>query len=118
MFGIGFGEAVVIFVVALLVFGPEKMPVIAKAVGRAMGELKRALGDAQTEIANSVKDTQTTPPVNNPWTSLEKEIQAKPPVNNPWISSDSKTETASGPAPEGAASVAPDVAAPDGGEKK
>ncbi|MDA8156783.1 MAG: twin-arginine translocase TatA/TatE family subunit [Actinomycetota bacterium] len=55
MFGIGLGEIAVIFIVALLVFGPERMPGIARAVGRAAGELRRALADAQTDIINQVK---------------------------------------------------------------
>ncbi len=43
MFGsIGFGELMVLFVIALLIFGPRKLPEIARSVGQAMREFKRA----------------------------------------------------------------------------
>jgi sec-independent protein translocase protein TatB len=57
MFGIGSTELLVILVVALIVLGPEKLPQIAKTVGRAMGEFRKVSTDFQrtlnTEIAFS-----------------------------------------------------------------
>ncbi|MDA8424033.1 MAG: twin-arginine translocase TatA/TatE family subunit, partial [Nitrospiraceae bacterium] len=38
MFGLGIGELLVIFVIALVVFGPKKLPEIGRSVGRAMAE--------------------------------------------------------------------------------
>ncbi len=34
MFGIGFGELILLLVIALIVFGPEKLPEVAKTLGR------------------------------------------------------------------------------------
>ena len=43
MFGtLGMPELILIFVVALLLFGPRKMPQIGRSIGRAMGEFRRA----------------------------------------------------------------------------
>ena len=42
MFGIGTAELIVILVVALIIIGPKKLPDIAKAMGRALGEFRRA----------------------------------------------------------------------------
>ena len=42
MFGIGMPELLLLFVLALLVFGPKKLPEIGKQLGRALGELRRA----------------------------------------------------------------------------
>ena len=42
MFGIGMPELILIFVLALLVFGPKQLPEIGKQLGRALGELRRA----------------------------------------------------------------------------
>ena len=40
---IGFGELVLILVIALVVFGPAKLPEIGKAVGKGLRELKTPL---------------------------------------------------------------------------
>jgi TatA/E family protein of Tat protein translocase len=42
MFGIGLPELVIILVVALIVFGPKKLPELARALGRGMSEFKKA----------------------------------------------------------------------------
>jgi len=49
MFDIGFQELIIIFVVALLVVGPKKLPEVGRSVGRGIAELKKAL--------QGVKDT-------------------------------------------------------------
>jgi Tat protein translocase TatB subunit len=48
LFGsIGFPELMVIFVVALLVIGPQRLPEVARSLGRTLRELKRATTDLQ-----------------------------------------------------------------------
>ncbi|HKK52624.1 MAG TPA: twin-arginine translocase TatA/TatE family subunit, partial [Myxococcota bacterium] len=42
MFGIGVTELGIILVVALLVFGPKRLPELARTLGRGMGEFRRA----------------------------------------------------------------------------
>ncbi|MDD5559309.1 twin-arginine translocase TatA/TatE family subunit [Candidatus Methylomirabilis sp.] len=42
MFGLGMQELIVIFVIALLVFGPGKLPELGRSLGRAMAEFRRA----------------------------------------------------------------------------
>lgn len=42
MFGIGFPELIVIMVVALLVFGPGRLPEIGTALGKGIRDFKRA----------------------------------------------------------------------------
>lgn len=47
---IGTGETVVILLLALLFFGPEKLPELARSLGKAYGEFKRAMEEAEREI--------------------------------------------------------------------
>lgn len=54
MFGISFAELAVIMVVALLVFGPEKLPEIASQIGKFTSQLKRASDGFRREFYNSV----------------------------------------------------------------
>lgn len=50
MFGIGSTELVVILVVAVIVIGPRKLPQMAKGLGKAFGEFKRASNDLKRTI--------------------------------------------------------------------
>lgn len=53
MFGIGMTEIFVILVVALIVIGPKKLPEIARSLGKAMGEFKRATNDLKDSFTIS-----------------------------------------------------------------
>lgn len=50
MFGIGFGELTVIAFVAVLVFGPEKLPDLAKQAAQLVRQLRRMANTARDEL--------------------------------------------------------------------
>lgn len=50
MFGIGGGELVFILFVVLMLFGSDKVPEIARTMGKAMAQLKNATNDIKSEI--------------------------------------------------------------------
>jgi sec-independent protein translocase protein TatB len=50
MFGIGMPEMILILAVALIVIGPKKLPDLAKSLGRAMGEFKKATSDLKQSM--------------------------------------------------------------------
>jgi len=55
MFGtLGMPELILIFVVALLLFGPRKMPDIGRSIGRALGEFRRASSEFRRTIEDEV----------------------------------------------------------------
>lgn len=54
MFDIGIQELIIIFVIVLVVFGPEKLPEIAKVFGRGIGDLQRTLRSAKDELDTEV----------------------------------------------------------------
>lgn len=53
MFGMGMSEILVVLVIALIVIGPKKLPEIAKSLGKAMGEFKRATNELKETIVVS-----------------------------------------------------------------
>lgn len=62
MFGIGMPEMILILAVALIVIGPKKLPDLAKSLGRAMGEFKRATSEFKETmtIESEIKEVKET----------------------------------------------------------
>ena len=61
MFGIGLPELIVIMVVALLVFGPAKLPELARSLGRGLAEFRRASLDLRQSVMEATDDKPTAP---------------------------------------------------------
>ena len=63
---------VFLFLLALIIFGPKKMPEIGRQIGKALNEFKRASNEfkaqIETEIANIERETtpQILPPIDPP----------------------------------------------------
>lgn len=56
MFGsIGGPELILIFLVALLIFGPRKLPELGKMLGKGMGEFRRAANDLKVSLETEVE---------------------------------------------------------------
>lgn len=53
MFGIGGGELIFIIFIVLMLFGSDKIPEIARTLGKGMRQLKDATNDIKSEITNS-----------------------------------------------------------------
>ena len=56
MFGIGGGELIFIMFVVLMLFGSDKVPEIARTMGKAMAQLKNATNDIKNEIQKGAED--------------------------------------------------------------
>jgi len=56
MFDIGFQELVIIFIVALLVFGPEKLPEISRTLGKWVVEIRRGVNIAKSHMEEEMKE--------------------------------------------------------------
>jgi len=66
MFGIGLPELMVILVVALLVFGPTKLPELARSLGRGLAEFRRASSDLRQSFTEATEEPQIDTPKPKP----------------------------------------------------
>jgi Tat protein translocase TatB subunit len=121
MFGtLGGPELFLILVVALIVFGPRKLPDIGKSVGKMMAEFRKASNDFRRTIEDEVeaeKIREATRLDVPSWTSPEP--AALPPASEPAPSSADPAEggsppTASGEASEASAASSPSESGQDG----
>jgi TatA/E family protein of Tat protein translocase len=62
MFGsLGMPELIVIFVIALVVFGPRKLPELGRSLGRGIAEFKKATNELQSTLEQEINaDEQRT----------------------------------------------------------
>jgi sec-independent protein translocase protein TatA len=93
--GIGVMEVLFILLIAFLLFGPKRLPEIARAAGKAVREFRKyssaLTGDLKTEFDKGLNAAIDTPPnkpqatgetVNNPDTTPQKTEEVKPPNPN------------------------------------
>ena len=57
---LGVPELIVIFVIALLVFGPKKLPELGKSLGKGLREFKRATEDIKSTWDDHIKDAENS----------------------------------------------------------
>jgi TatA/E family protein of Tat protein translocase len=62
MFGLGFGELVVIFLIALIFIGPKKLPELAKGLGKGIREFQNAAKGFGDQLQNSTEDSSVSRP--------------------------------------------------------
>jgi len=96
MFGtLGMPELILIFVVALLLFGPRKMPEIGRSIGRALGEFRRASNEFKRTIEDEVAAEEIR--------EVEKDLKGI----GKSVKTPLESEAANGPSPSSSAKAEP-----------
>src|SRR5271166_3886251 len=54
----GFSETLFLFFLALMIFGPKKLPEIARQVGKALNEFKRASNEFKAQISSEISQLE------------------------------------------------------------
>jgi Tat protein translocase TatB subunit len=68
----GFSETIFLFFLALLIFGPKKLPEIARQVGKALNEFRRASNEFKAQLQSEISQLE-----------LENQHQILPPAEPP-----------------------------------
>ncbi len=85
MFGsIGMPELIIIFVIALIIFGPRKLPELGKSLGRSLNEFKKASNDLQHTLEQEIK-------IEEQKETAARAVQTEPPVSTPESAAPSQT---------------------------
>ena len=83
MGSLGVPELIIIFVVALIVFGPKKLPELGKSLGKGLAEFRRASNELKSTIEEEVRAIEAEPPARyssepEPESKSEPEPESKP----------------------------------------
>jgi sec-independent protein translocase protein TatB len=108
MSSMGFSETIFLFLLALLIFGPKKLPEIARQVGKALNEFKRASNEFKAQIASEIaqleveNQRQALPSAPEPEGTMATLPPAspevsKPPASAPEVATARDSETKVGP---------------------
>lgn len=60
MFGMGFGELLVVLVIAVIFLGPDKIPETARTLGKWFHEIKSSLDEVKTSIETDLDEVKKT----------------------------------------------------------
>lgn len=78
MGNLGMPELILILVLALLLFGPKKLPEVGKQVGKALGEFRRASNDLKRTIEDEMDRATREEPKPEPDPSRAEAREAPP----------------------------------------
>jgi sec-independent protein translocase protein TatB len=121
MGGMSFSETIFLFVLALIIFGPKKLPEIARQVGKYLNEFKRASNEFKAQIEQEISNldvekktpswTHTQAPEGTASRSLNpaatEAVAGEPPASEPVTATLAAPVDENTPAPAAASEPAP-----------
>ena len=72
---IGMQELIIIFVIALIVFGPRKLPQLGKSLGKSIAEFKRASNELRSTLEQEIRVEETRKEIMDPIETLSNEAK-------------------------------------------
>jgi sec-independent protein translocase protein TatB len=103
--GFGFsGEMIFLFFLALILFGPKKLPEMGRQIGRLMNEFRRASNEFRSQIESEINAVQSDvkpqilPPLKEPLGSIASRI-FNPPSGAELEAAEAKATTETAPTP-------------------
>ncbi len=80
MFGLSFGELLIIAVLALLLLGPERLPEAAKTFGKGLRELRKVTDDLKDQVESELYVEDRRPELVPPAATRKADLAAPPPA--------------------------------------
>jgi TatA/E family protein of Tat protein translocase len=77
MFGVGAQELIIILVIALIVFGPKRLPELARSLGRGLAEFRRASSDLRSTLSTDATDEAAAKPTKPALTTADASVPAQ-----------------------------------------
>ena len=78
MFDVGFSELILLFIIGLLVLGPEKLPQVANKLGSWVGQARRMTRMLKSQIEEELEFSKVRETVNQPLSSILDKPASKP----------------------------------------
>ena len=113
MFGIGAGELLLLLVLALLVLGPERMPRLARDLGKTVGDLRRTSDELKQEFLNADAVIDRAAKLGDPEPAAAPAALADPALLPGGAAPETAADAPASPPSEEAGATQADVAVPD-----
>lgn len=94
---LGFSEMIFIFFLALIIFGPKKLPEIGRQIGKALNEFKRASNEFKAQIESEINNLEAevrTPEILPPYRTSEETVASGTLVEAPAAPQEVKSKAA------------------------
>jgi len=106
MFDVGFSELVLLFIIGLLVLGPQRLPKVAAEIGKWVGRARRTATQLRRQLEREIELSDLDPPTPPP-RATKPEDAAPPPVEPESPASAPTSNEPAAPAPTSNEPAAP-----------